>query len=70
MIHSKDFQLPVVHDAAEAQAIVSRLRDIPGVKDALGDHRTKIFVVQWTDVGNWDDIAKTLVEMGYIPKHR
>jgi len=36
----------------------------------VGHRPTKIFAIQWSDPATWDQIEKTLIEMGYSPKYK
>ena len=70
MLSSKNFHLPNVQNDAEVQALAAQLNQIPGVRRTIGDAKTKIFVVEWSDPATWDHISDALVRMGYVPKSK
>lgn len=65
-----DFQLPGIRGPEEAQRAVDLLRRMPGVVDARGEHRTRIFVVQWNEPATLDGLMSALGGLGFVPKYK
>jgi hypothetical protein len=70
MIRAQEFQLPVIGTQEQVDQVTANLRALPGVVNVVGHRPTKIFAIQWSDPANWEQIEKTLIEMGYSPKYK
>jgi hypothetical protein len=66
---SKSFHLYLVKDGNEVHGVEHALSQLDGVKYVHGDHKTKMFAIQWTEPATWDDIEKTMNEMDYTVEH-
>ena len=67
---SQPFHIFMVRDEDEVRQIEARLRALDGIVSVHGDHRTKIFAIQWTEPASWELIEDTLSRMGYVVEHR
>lgn len=69
-MQGKSFHVYEALSEEQVETIINKLREIDGVKYAEGDVHTKIFVIQWSEPANWDEITNVLVRMGYSPAYR
>jgi hypothetical protein len=67
---SKDLHIYEVRREQEVEDIKQRLNLIDGIKSVHGDHKTKIFAIQWSAPATWDQIVDVLHEIGYQPAHK
>jgi len=61
-------QVPNMSCGHCSATIQRELKDIPGVQAVSADVATKTVRVAWSAPATWDEIERTLVEIGFAPE--